>query len=66
MSVKKLQVKVTYNYEIEVDSENPIVEEYESENLLLVDCASYRFGNVLPVIASGGVKINDVQLIEVH
>lgn len=63
--MKKLTIRVTYNYELEIDESNEIVKEYDGENALLVDCASYQFGAVLPVIESGGVKVKDVSLVEV-
>jgi hypothetical protein len=63
--MKKVEITVTYEYELEIDESNPIVKEYESENELLVDCASYRF-DVLPVLKDGGgVKVIDVTLISV-
>jgi len=63
--MKKVTVNVTYQYEIEIDESNEIVKEYESENELLVDCSSYHFGKILPVMNGGGVKVKDCTLIEV-
>lgn len=65
MSKKTVEVIVTYKYELEIDEDNSIVKEYEGENDLLVDCATYRFGSGLPVIGDGGVVVKDVELIEV-
>ena len=64
--MKKKKVKATYEYEIEIDENNEIVKDYENENDLIVDCASYRFSDVLPVIRHRGVKINNIELVEVH
>ena len=63
--MKKVTVNVTYKYELEIDENDSIVKEYESENDLLVDCASYRFSDILPVIKEGGVKVNDIEMVEV-
>jgi hypothetical protein len=63
--MRTVEVTVTYKYELEIDDNNEIVKEYESEKELLVDCASYRFGTGLPVIGDGGVKVMDVELVEV-
>ena len=64
--MKKVKVKVTYEYEPEINENDGIVKDYESENDLIVDCASYNFSDILPVIKHGGVKINDMEFIEVH
>lgn len=64
--MRKVEVTVTYKYELEIDDSNEIVKEYESENHLLVDCATYRFGTVLPVIGVGGVLVKDIELISVE
>ncbi len=56
---KKLTVVVTYNYEIEIDTDNGIVKEYESESDLIEHLVSYRFSDVLPVIGKG-VKVTDI------
>jgi hypothetical protein len=63
--MKKVEITVTYKYDVEIDESNSIVKEYDSENDLLIDCATYRFGSGLPVIGNGGVKVLDVNLIEV-
>ena len=55
--MKKVTVDVTYSYELEIDEENEIVKEYDTQEELLQDCATYRFGTGLPVIGEGGVKI---------
>ena len=56
---KKLTVVVTYNYEIEIDTDNGIVKEYESESDLIEHLVSYRFSDELPVIGKG-VKVTDI------
>ena len=63
--MKKVTVNVTYKYELEINENDSIVKDYESENDLLVDCASYRFSDVLPVIKEGGVKVKDIEMVEV-
>ena len=65
IKMRTVTVEVTYKYELEIDDNNEIVKEYESENELLMDCATYRFGTGLPVIGDGGVKVKDVELVEV-
>jgi len=63
--MKKVEITVTYKYELEINENDKIVQEYESENDLLVDCASYRFSEVLPVIGAGGLKVLNIELVEV-
>ena len=63
--MKTVEVVITYKYELEINEFDSIVKDYESENDLLVECASYRFSDVLPVIKNGGVKIIDVEVLEV-
>lgn len=62
MSKKTLEVEVTIKYTIEVDNNNSIVKEYDSEKELVDDLASYRF-SVLPVIGDG-VEIKDVEVLD--
>jgi len=61
MSKKTLEVEVKIRYTIEVDAENSIVKEYETEKELIGDLASYRF-SVLPVI-NNGVEIKDIEVL---
>lgn len=61
--LKAVEVVVTYKYILEIDQNNPIVKEYESENEMIVDCASYRFLNILPVLESRGVTVKDVEVL---
>lgn len=61
MSKKTLEIEVTMKYTIEVDTENSIVKEYETEKELVDDLSSYRF-SVLPVIGNG-VEIKDVEVL---
>ena len=63
--MRKIEVTITYKYEIEVNDNDDIVKEYENDNELINDLASYRFSPVLPVVAVGAVKITDTELIEV-
>lgn len=63
--MRKIEATITYKYEVEVNDDDEIVKEYEDDNELLVDCATYHFGTGLPVIGGGGVKIIDTELIEV-
>jgi hypothetical protein len=62
--MKTIEIKVTYKYEIEIDENNGIVQDYESENDLILDLASYRFSEVLPVMKEG-VKVKDIELVEI-
>lgn len=66
MAKKTIIVEVIYKYELEVDTDNQIVKEYNSETEMLIDCATYRFGTGLPVINDGGVTVKDVELLEVN
>lgn len=63
--MKKVEITVTYKYELEINENDSIVKEYKSENDLLADCASYRFSDILPVIKKGGVKIKDIEMVRV-
>ena len=63
MSKKTMRVNVSYSYEIEIDTENSIVKDYDTEEEMIVDLAQYKFSNVLPVMKEG-VKIIDSELIE--
>jgi hypothetical protein len=62
MAKKTLEIEVTIKYTVEVDTENSIVKEYETEKALVDDLASYRF-SVLPVIGNG-VEIKDVEVLQ--
>lgn len=63
--MRKLEIEITYKYEIEVDETDDIVKEYENDEELVQHLADYRFGTVLPVIQVGAVKIKDIELVEV-
>lgn len=65
MAKKKIEVNVTYKYELEIDEDDSIVKEYEDEKELLWDCASRHFGTGTPVINNGGVQVLDRELVEV-
>lgn len=54
---KKIQLEVTMMVEIEIDENDDIVKDYENTSELLNDIISYQFSSVLPVIASGAVKV---------
>ena len=62
--MKTLKVTVTREYTIEIDENNEIVKEYENENELIEDCIAYKFNAVLPVIADGGVKVKDEDVVD--
>lgn len=61
----KRQIKITATYEIEmeIDTTDPVVLDYNDEDELILDCASYRFSSVMPVIESGGVVFKNSELI---
>jgi hypothetical protein len=63
--MKTLKVEVVYEIELDINERNGVVKEYESENEMLVDCASYGFANTLPVINSGGVTVKNIDLISI-
>jgi len=63
--MKKLEIEITYKYEIEVDETDDIVKNYENDEELVQHLADYRFGTVLPVIQVGAVKIKDIELVEI-
>jgi len=59
--MRKLQVEITYKYQLKIDDTDDIVKEYQDDDELIHDCV-YNFGSVLPVIAVGAVKIIDREL----
>ena len=63
--MRTIEVEVTRTYQIEVDDNNEIVKEYNSDEDLTADCAGFKFGNGLPVISGGGVKVKDEMLTDV-
>lgn len=63
MSKKIMRVNVSYSYEIEIDTENSIVKEYETDSALAEDLVTYKFSSVLPVLKEG-VKILDCEVVE--
>jgi hypothetical protein len=63
MSKKTMRVNVSYSYEIEVDTENSIVKEYETDSALVEDLVTYNFSSVLPVLKEG-VRILDCEVVE--
>ncbi len=56
-------ITFTMNYEVEVDEDNPIVQEYETLKDLVEDLVAYRF-STLPVIGNG-VDILDKNVLDV-
>ena len=63
--MRKLEIEITYKYEIDVDETDGIVKDYENDEELVQHLADYRFGTVLPVIQVGAVKIKDIELVEI-
>lgn len=63
--MKKIEARITYKYEIEINDNDDIVKEYEDDNELITDLANYHFSTVLPVVAVGAAKITDIDLIEI-
>lgn len=62
----KLIFDVTTRFEIEVDQENYVVKDYESDDQLARDVVYYGFSPNLPVVSSGGVKLIDEQITDVE
>lgn len=60
--MRKIRVEVTKVYEIEVNDENYIVQEYESDEEMINHLVSYDF-EVLPVLEEG-IKIIDSYVTE--
>lgn len=61
MAINKITLSVTFNYELEIDEDNPIVKEYEDQDELLEDLVSYKMSNILPVVGNGvNIKSFDV------
>ena len=63
--MRRLEIEITYKYEIEVDETDDIVKDYENDAEMVQHLADYRFGTVLPVIQVGAVQIKDIELVEV-
>ncbi len=62
----KLIFDVTTRYEIEVDQENHVVKDYDSDDELARDVVYYRFSPNLPVINTGGVKLIEETVTDVE
>lgn len=60
MSKKTIKLQVTYNYEIEVDTESSNVKDYDLEDDMLNHIVDYRFSDALPVMKDG-IVIKDVE-----
>ena len=60
---RRIKITATYGIEMEIDTSNPIVLDYNDEDELILDVAFYQFSAVLPVIESGGVVFKDPELI---
>lgn len=59
---KAVKIKVEYMVTLEIDTENPIVQEYQSEGELLDDLVHYRFSEVLPVLQEKGVIVKELEV----
>jgi hypothetical protein len=62
---RKIEVEITYRYQLEVDESSPMVQEYIDHDELIQDCANYQFSSVLPVISEGYVKVTDTEIAEI-
>ena len=60
--VKSVIMTVEYEFGIHINTAHPIVQDYETENELLLDLASRRFDKVLPVVSDGGITLNNVEV----
>lgn len=58
--LKKMKIKASYIYEIEIDESNSTVRDYVSEGEMIEDLVHYRF-QTLPVIGKG-VEIKDIEV----
>ena len=65
MSKKKIRINVSIVYELEVDHDNSIVQEYKSTTEIIDDIVAYKFSDVLPVLKEG-VKIMNSEIVEWH
>ncbi len=57
---KTIKVSATFIYELEIDADSSIVQEYDNDGQLIEELVSYRF-SLLPVIGNG-VEIKDIQV----
>ena len=62
MSKRIIKLNVSYIYELEIDDENSIVQEYETDSDIIDDLASYKFSSTLPVLKEG-VKIKNFEIV---
>jgi hypothetical protein len=62
MSKKLVKINVSSVYELEVDEENSIVQDYKDLSEIIDDLASYKFSDVLPVLKEG-VKIQNFEIV---
>jgi hypothetical protein len=63
MAKNIIKVEVTSIYELEIDDDSEIVQEYESIDELVEELATYEFSGVLPVIGNG-VDILDIYVLD--
>jgi hypothetical protein len=61
---KKVGIQIITEITIEIDTNDPIVDEYETEAELLQDLISYEFSNVLPVVEKGGVVVLEKEVMD--
>jgi len=65
MALKEVKVDIKMRVVVKIDTEDPVVMEYESEKELIEHLVSYRFSEVLPVMKTGvQVKYNDCEIIK--
>ena len=61
MSIKKITLSVTFNYELEIDEDNQLVKEYEGQDELLQELVDHKMSSVIAVMGNGvNVKSIDV------
>ena len=63
--MKTVEGIVTYKYQLQIDESSPVVQDYENEGIMLIDCAGHQFSENLPVVSRQGVVVLDREALEV-
>jgi hypothetical protein len=64
--MRTVEITVTVKYVLEIDDSHLIVQDYEDDQELFLDCALHNFSSVLPVIDTDGVVINSFDVLKIE
>ena len=61
--MRKIRFEVVQYFEVLVDDENDVVQDYEDDKEMLLDCIMRNFSEILPVVQTKGVQLKDSDII---